>query len=148
MPHVHTIQINPDRYNAPMNVNVVPWVLACAGAVWFGLLAFRTGRNWVGAAFTGGLFALVVTTFVFGLGSAMSTPFSDSQRAANHLVWTVISVFLVAVVAGAFQLSFWRHPLPPLPAADEAKATPGRTESLPPPPATRADEKSGKPGSK
>ena len=96
-----------------MNSNLVAWLLAAAGAVWFGMLAFRTGRNWLSSALTGGFFALITTTFVFGLGNAMCIPLSDRARSTDHMVWTLISAGLVAVVAGVFTAIVWRKPLVP-----------------------------------
>lgn len=85
-------------------MELVPWLIALASAACFGLIAFRAGRNWVSLAVPGGLFGLIACTCVFGLAQAASIPFSDRQRATQHVLWTIIAAVLVALVAGAFTL--------------------------------------------
>jgi hypothetical protein len=95
-----------------MSINVVPWILAAAGAGWFGWIAYRTNRNWIASAITGGLFALIISTFIFGLGNATSIPFSDRERASVRLLWTLASAGIVTLVGSMFTFWLWRKPLP------------------------------------
>ena len=94
-----------------MSITVFPWLMACAGAAWFGWIAFRTNRNWISSAITGALFALVITTFVFGLGQATAIPFSDNQRAGQQLLWALISAGILGAVGSLFTFWLWRKPL-------------------------------------
>jgi hypothetical protein len=96
-----------------MSVTVVPWVMFCLTAVWFGWLAVLTGRNPALYALVGGLFGLASSTIVFGLGHAMFIPFSDGEMAAAHTRWTLISVCIIAVVGGALTWASLRKPLEP-----------------------------------
>jgi hypothetical protein len=92
-----------------MSVSFVPWALAAATAAWFGWMAGRNGRNWALWALGGGLFALVASTIIFGLGHASATPFSDQERTKLHYEWTVLSIVVIAVVGWLFTTPFHRH---------------------------------------
>ncbi len=92
-----------------MNINVIPWVLACVTAVWFGFLAFRAGKGPVLWTFAGGVFGLVSSTFVFGLGHATGIPYSDKARSALHLEWTLIAIAVILLVGGLITWTLWRR---------------------------------------
>ncbi|RPJ36141.1 MAG: hypothetical protein EHM35_08705 [Planctomycetaceae bacterium] len=92
-----------------MSITTAPWLLAAITGIWFGLLAWRAGRNWFPWALTGALFALMTTTFVFGLGQATAIPFSDGEKTADQLEWTLIAVALIAVLGSLFTLGLWRR---------------------------------------
>jgi hypothetical protein len=107
-----------------MSMSTTPWLLAFAGAVCFGFLAWRAGRNWISWGLTGGLFALVTTTFVFGLGSASCIPFSDRDWAAYQTTWALLSVGIIAVLGALFTVGLWRRRPEPVPVASNVPALP------------------------
>lgn len=114
-----------------MSINVVPWLMACVGAAWFGWMALRTNRNWIASAITGGLFALITSTFVFGLGQATSIPFSDHEQASQRLLWTLISAGIMAVVGSIFTFWLWRKAVPGADAGVGKPPTQPRPEDKP-----------------
>jgi hypothetical protein len=81
-----------------MELSFIPWLMAALTAVWFGWLAKTAGRNSTLWAVGGAAFALVVSTIVIGLGQAVSIPYSDSQRTADHVKWIASAVGLIAVL--------------------------------------------------
>ena len=93
---------------------VIPWILAVATAIWYSFTARRAGRNAVLWSLAGGLFALVVSTIVMGLGNAAAMPFSDQQRSRLHLQWTGEAVVLIGILGWLFTLGLrrqaWRSP--------------------------------------
>lgn len=97
--------------------NVIAWLIACVTALWFGFLAAKAGKNRALWALAGGLFGLVSTTFVFGLGSAMAIPFSDREKSALYVEWTLLALAINALVGGFFTWSIRRksasEPAPP-----------------------------------
>jgi len=106
----------------------VPWFLAAATALWFGITAKRAERNSVLWSLGGGLFALVISTIVFGLGHAAGIPFSEQQRARLHVEWTTEAVVLIGILGWLFTLGLYRH---------EWKSwSPSKTGSSAPPPAS------------
>jgi hypothetical protein len=94
-----------------MSLTTIPWIVAVITALWFGFMARQAERNWVLWGLGGGLFGLVTSTIVFGLGHASSIPFSEHERSALQAEWTVISVLLVAVVGWLLTLSLHRQHL-------------------------------------
>ncbi len=110
-----------------MNITLVPWLLACATAVWFGLLAVRAGKSWTLWGLAGGAFGLVSSTCILGLGHATGIPFSDQARAALHMEWTLAAVAVILFVGGLFTWNLWRK--------SRREATETRT------PATAGDKK-------
>ena len=113
-----------------MSIYVFPWALACATAAWFGLLAVRAGKSWPLWALVGGVFGLVSSTCVFGLGEATAIPFSDRDRSALHVEWTLIAIAIILLVGGLFTWSLWRK---------TQAVVPDRTQ-----PTAVADKKTGK----
>lgn len=121
----------------------VPWLLAVGTAVWFGFAAKRAERNSALWSLAGGLFALVVSTIVFGLGHAAAMPFSDQARARLHLQWTAEAVVLIGLLGWLFTLGlhrqgwrFWNPRTPSTPPQQSTGRPAGTGESLkaPPPP--------------
>lgn len=92
-----------------MSITSTPWILALITAIWFALMARRAQGNWVLWAIGGGLFALVTSTIIFGLGDAGSIPFSDHDRVVFHLKWTAISVVVIGVLGWLFTWGLHRH---------------------------------------
>ena len=99
-------------------------MLGSIAAIWFGVLAVRAGRNWVLWALTGGLFGLVSSTIVFGLGHATSIPFSDEERTAAHIKWVLVAAGLISVVGGVLTWNVSRKTSGTLPAQPQAPARP------------------------
>lgn len=91
-----------------MSITIIPWLLACATAVWFGLLAVRAGKSWPLWGLAGGAFGLVSSTCVFGLGQAAGIPFSDEARTALHVEWMLAAVAIILLVGGLFTWNLWR----------------------------------------
>lgn len=89
----------------------IPWILAVLTALWFGWMAWRAERNWVLWVIGGGLFALVTSTIIFGLGHASTTPFSEHARSALQLDWTIISIVLILVIGWLLTLGLHRQHL-------------------------------------
>ena len=89
----------------------IPWILTVVTALLFGWMAWRAERNWVLWALGGGLFALVSSTIVFGLGHASTVPFSERERSALQLQWAIISVVLLVVIGWLLTLSLHRQHL-------------------------------------
>ncbi len=92
-----------------MSITTIPWVLAGVNAVWFGLMARRAQGNWVLWALGGGVFALVTSTIIFGLGQASCIPFSDHERAVLHTQWTLLSIVVTAALGWLFTWGLHRH---------------------------------------
>ncbi len=88
--------------------HLIPWVLGGVSAVWFALLAVRAGKSWVLWGLAGGIFGLVSSTFVFGLGHATGIPFSDRSRYALHVEWTLAAIALILLIGGLITWTLWR----------------------------------------
>jgi len=109
-------------------MTVVPWLLAVVTAIWFGFVGHRAERNFVLWSLGGGLFALVASTIVLGLGYAAAMPFSDQERTKLHLRWTGEAVVLIGILGWLFTFGLHRQGLR---FADHAK--PSATTTQPPP---------------
>ncbi len=91
-----------------MSITIIPWVLACATAAWFTLLAMRAGKSWALWGLAGGAFGLVSSTCVLGLGHATGIPFSDAASRAQHVEWTLAAIAIILIVGGLFTWNVWR----------------------------------------
>lgn len=80
-----------------MEIGRTPWLLALLTAAWFVWLAKRAGRSVTLWGVGGAAFGLVTSTIILGLGQAVSIPFSDQERTADQIKWTVAAVFIIAV---------------------------------------------------
>jgi len=70
-----------------------------AAAVWFGLMARRADRAWLGWALGGGIFGLAASTVVLGVLHAQFLPVS--QAAYVHFrIRSFLEAFLVVLVFG------------------------------------------------
>ena len=123
-------------------MNGVPWLVAVVTAIWFGFAAQRAERNWVLWSLGGGLFALVASTIVFGLGHAAAMPFSDQERTRLHLQWTGEAVVLIGIMGWLFTLGlhrqgwrFWDQGKPAAIASQQPASRPGGTLETPKAPA-------------
>jgi hypothetical protein len=94
-----------------MSLTTIPWIITIITTLWFGFMAHRAERNWVLWGLGGGLFALVTSTIVFGLGHASSIPFSEHERSTLQVKWSVISFLLVGIIGWLFTLGMHRQHL-------------------------------------
>ena len=94
-----------------MSLTTIPWIITIITALWFGFMAHRGERNWVLWGLGGGLFALVTSTIIFGLGHASSFPFSEHERSSLQVKWSVISFLLVGIIGWLLTLSLHRQHL-------------------------------------
>ena len=109
-------------------IGSIPWPVAVATAVWFGVMAYRAGKNIVLWAIGGGLLGVVVTTIVLGLAQATFMPFSTEEITPFRLKMAGIAILIIACVGWLFTGSLHRHLLavfrpkmPPAPSAAPAK---------------------------
>src|SRR5215831_9468466 len=91
---------------------IAPWIIAALAAAWFGFMAHRAGRSVTIWALGGGFFGLTVTTIVWGVGQAAAIPFSDQDRTAFQIRWTVEALVIVTVCSGALMLYLKRQAKP------------------------------------
>ena len=94
-----------------MNERVIPWCLGILTAAWFGWQASRAGRSRLGWCIGGGVFGLITTTIIFGLGEASVNPFSDAQRLTLRYEWAGLSALLILVFGWLFTMPLHRHHL-------------------------------------
>ena len=114
-------------------VGSIPWPVAIAAAVWFGVMAYRSGKNFVLWAIGGGLLGLVLTTIVLGLAQATFIPYSTAEIAPFRLKMALLAIILVLCVGWLFTGTLHRHlfaalkraPTPPPPEAPTKPTTPG-----------------------
>ena len=92
-----------------MSVNIVPWFFAAATAIWFAVMAARAHRGWVLWAIGGGLFALVVTTIVFGLSRATLIPISHETTVHVRIRAILLSLLLVLAFGWIFTNNLHGH---------------------------------------
>ncbi|HOX58577.1 MAG TPA: hypothetical protein P5205_16135 [Candidatus Paceibacterota bacterium] len=83
-------------------VGWIPWPVAAASAVWFGVMAYKSAKNFVLWAIGGGLLGLVLTTIVLGLGQSMFIPYYTAEIASFRLKLTILAVVLVGCVGWLF----------------------------------------------
>jgi hypothetical protein len=110
-------------------IGLIPWPVAVATAVWFGVMAFRVGKNILLWGIGGGLMGLVLTTIILGLGQATFIPFTTQEIAPFRLKMAVLAIIVVACVGWLFTGGLHRHLLallrppgaPPRPPAVLAK---------------------------
>ena len=111
-------------------IGSIPWPVATAAAVWFGVMAYKAGKNFVIWAIGGGLLGLLVTTIVLGLAQATFTPFSTEEIAPFRLKIAALAILLVAGAGWLFTGSLHRHLL----AALKRSAAPAPAAPPQPPP--------------
>jgi hypothetical protein len=87
----------------------IPWPVTAATAAWFGLMAYRAGKNSVVWAIGGGVLALVVSTIVMGLAQAMFIPYYTDEIATVRLKVAVIAVLLVFCLGWLFTGTLHQH---------------------------------------
>jgi Na+/proline symporter len=89
-------------------IGIVPWPVAVATAVWFGLMAYKARKNAVLWAIGGGVLGLVVTTLVMGLGQAAFIPFTSAEQSAFRVKIGALAIFIVVCVGWLFTATL--HP--------------------------------------
>jgi len=112
-------------------IGSIPWPVAVATATWFGVMAYRAGKNFVVWAIGGGLLGLGVTTIVLGLGQATFLPFATEEIAAFRLKIAGVAILLVVFVGWLFTGSLHRHLLASLKRG--AEPAPGASANPPAP---------------
>jgi hypothetical protein len=114
-------------------IGAIPWPVAIATAVWFGVMAFKARKNAVLWAIGGGLLGLVVTTVVMGLGQAAFIPFTSGQEAAFRVKIAGFAVFIVFCLGWLFTGSLHPRLLAPWKRSQEVtKPAPKEPAVVPP----------------
>jgi cytochrome b subunit of formate dehydrogenase len=90
-------------------IGSIPWPIAAATATWFGLMAYRAGKNCVVWAIGGGVLALVVTTIIVGLGQATFMPYYTAEIAAFRLKVAGLALVLVFCLGWLFTGTLHQH---------------------------------------
>ena len=90
-------------------IGMIPWPIAAATAAWFGLMAYKAGKNCVVWAIGGGLMALVATTLVVGLAQATFIPYYTGEIATLRLKVAVAAVLLVLCLGWLFTGTLHQH---------------------------------------
>ena len=111
-------------------IGMIPWPVALATALWFGVMAARADKNGVLWAIGGGLLGLVVTTIVLGLGQATFIPSSTEAIMPFRLKAAALAILLVLGVGWLFTGTLHRHLL-----ASLKRTAAGAPETPPKPPA-------------
>ena len=114
-------------------VGLIPWPVTAATAIWFGVMAYKAGKNSALWAIGGGLLGLVVTTIVMGLAKATFIPYSTGEIAPLRFKMSVLAIFLVLCIGWLFTGTLHRHLLaalkragaPPPPETPAKPPTPG-----------------------
>jgi hypothetical protein len=112
-------------------VGLIPWPVAAATAIWFGVMAYKSGKNSALWAIGGGLLGLVLTTIVMGLAQATFIPYSTAEVAPLRFKVAVLAILLVLCVGWLFTGTLHRHLL----AALKQTPAPPQPEAPPRPPA-------------
>jgi hypothetical protein len=112
-------------------IGLIPWPVAAATAIWFGVMAYKAGKNAALWAIGGGLLGLVLTTIVMGLAQATFIPYSTAEIAPLRFKVAVLAILLVLCVGWLFTGTLHRHLL----AALKRTAAPPQPEPPAKPPA-------------
>jgi hypothetical protein len=115
-------------------IGVIPWPVAAATALWFGVMAHKAGKNAVLWGIGGGMLALIVTTLVMGLGQAAFIPFTSQEQSMFRIKIGALAIFIVFCLGWLFTGSLHPHLLRPWARAKEtpkepAPATPTKSQS-------------------
>ncbi len=109
-------------------VGAIPWPVAVATAIWFGVMAYKAGKNCALWAIGGGVLGLALTTMVLGLGQATFIPFSDEEIAPFRIKMAVLAIVVVLCVGWLFSGTLHRHLLALLKRTSEPPAPPPATK--------------------
>lgn len=94
-------------------IGAVPWPVAAATAIWFGVMAYKAGKNATLWAIGGGMLALIITTLVMGLGQAAFIPFTSEQESMFRIKIAALAIFIVFCLGWLFTGSIHPHLLAP-----------------------------------
>jgi hypothetical protein len=94
-------------------IGVIPWPVAAATALWFGVMAYKAGKNAVLWGIGGGMLALIVTTLVMGLGQAAFIPFTSEDQSMFRIKIGALATFIVLCLGWLFTGSLHPHLLKP-----------------------------------
>jgi len=83
-------------------IGLVPWPVATAAAIWFGVMAYKSEKNFVLWAIGGAVLGLVLTTLVMGLGQATFIPYHTGEIAAFRGKLAAAAVIVVVCVGWLF----------------------------------------------
>ena len=83
-------------------IGMIPWPVAVVAAIWFGVMAHKSGKNRVVWAIGGGLLALVAATLVLGLGQATFIPFDSEEVIPFRVKAAVLAILLVVCLGWLF----------------------------------------------
>jgi hypothetical protein len=89
-------------------MHLLPWLTSLGAAVWFGIMAYRGGRNWALWVVGGALFGLVTTTLILGVAQAAFIPLSHDALVHFHLLVGVVAVSVVVALGWLFTLDLQR----------------------------------------
>ena len=89
-------------------IGSIPWPVAAAAAIWFGVMAYKARKNCVLYAIGGGLLGLVITTVVLGLGQAAFIPFTSGEESVFRMKMTAVALLIVFCIGWWFTGSL--HP--------------------------------------
>jgi hypothetical protein len=94
-------------------IGAVPWPVAAVAAIWFGVMAYKAGKNAVLWGIGGGMLALIVTTTVMGLGQAAFIPFTSAEQSMFRIKIGALAIFIVFCLGWLFTGSLHPHLLAP-----------------------------------
>ena len=124
-------------------IGAIPWPIAAATAIWFGVMASKAQKNVVLWGLGGGMLALIVTTLTMGLGQATFIPYTSGDLSMFRIKIASLAIFIVFCLGWLFTGSIHPHLLVPWrrakelskdlprPAAPVAVAKPSRPVSPP-----------------
>jgi hypothetical protein len=90
-------------------IGMIPWPITAATAAWFGLMAYKAGKNCVVWAIGGGVLALVVTTILMGLAQATFLPFDSEEVPTFRLEMAGVAVVVVFCLGWLFTGTLHQH---------------------------------------
>jgi D-alanyl-lipoteichoic acid acyltransferase DltB (MBOAT superfamily) len=94
-------------------IGAVPWPVAALAAIWFGVMAYKAGKNAVLWGIGGGMLALIVTTTIMGLGQAAFIPFTSADQSMFRIKIGALAIFVVFCLGWLFTGSLHPHLLAP-----------------------------------
>lgn len=83
-------------------VGWIPWPVAAATAIWFGVMAYKSAKNLVLWAIGGALMGLVLTTILLGLGQATFIPYYTAEVPVFRLKLALVAILLVVCMGWLF----------------------------------------------
>ena len=90
-------------------IGMIPWPVAAATAAWFGVMAYKAGKNSVVWAIGGGVLAMVVATIVVGLAQATFIPYDTEEITTFRLKVAALALVLVFCLGWLFTGTLHEH---------------------------------------